>query len=278
METISITRKDSQHTIKREVNTPGRLKFLDLPGEVRNLIYEFALIQSGPIRFRPFGFRKSYRPPHSIPCVLHQAKKQTPLPQEVHNLNALSLVNHRIRSECRTYFYKNNTFAVDPEEHEGVYPANFHNFLRVIKDDGRRSIVSLEIGFIAINVWDVGDFLGFLLELIPRCPQLKDLGLVAHRIPFCSLGHRYSLQLTRALKEVMTLKSLRAIRFEERGHNKNMVFMGNIFTDSQDELKEALTGKGLSASVEVIGSICPCTSSSIVDNPEWPKKVTFSAS
>lgn len=88
----------------------GGTGFLDLPPEIRNIIYEYAVVQDKPIRFT-YDKGRAARQPY------------------------LARVNRQIRWECLPIFYGQNIFAT-PE---------IYTFLQALTPENRKSVQNLYV-------------------------------------------------------------------------------------------------------------------------------------
>ncbi|KAL1640193.1 hypothetical protein SLS58_007144 [Diplodia intermedia] len=145
-------------------------RWADLPGEIKNMIYEFALVGNGVIEIE--AGKVSKRMKHTIRRPRHLewngGKKRKPLPLTPLGLGLL-LLNKETYAEAAPIFYSQNHFDI------GSFRAAYF-FLHALRPQTKAWITSIEVWHWAFNksawAFPVFDYLIGLPNL-----QLLDVGI-----------------------------------------------------------------------------------------------------
>jgi hypothetical protein len=158
------------------VTDEKRRTVFDLPGEIRNKIYGYLLIDEETIvaRYHPPGRQvtaaeEHYRRSLGLPPALNEEWTS----EAVRYLTALSGASRELRKEVRSYFFYYNQFAV-----QGSDGASFTSFLKDIGEDGRSKIEKLDLD--AEGFWRFG---ASFYRDPAECDKLRDFKMRIH------LGH-----------------------------------------------------------------------------------------
>jgi hypothetical protein len=117
--------------VENKTDTKRRTIF-DLPGEIRNKIYSFTLVQGKSIvsRYEPARTSRPTPPrrgPHAAPLAIS-------------NLRNLSWANRDVHKEVRSLFFRQNCFRVT-----GTSESSYTDFLSDVGADGRANITELDL-------------------------------------------------------------------------------------------------------------------------------------
>jgi hypothetical protein len=150
------------------VDTKRRTIF-DLPGEIRNKIYSYVLMDENPIvaRYNPKGFDFV----HHLTLMIDPSHRalQTP-PKETPQLLNMSWTNRALRKEVRGFFFANNHFKV-----RGNNGSSHVNFLNDIGADGRANIAVLNLDGTGFWMYNLG-----FRPALAQCTNLRDLTIRMH--------------------------------------------------------------------------------------------------
>ncbi|KAF2866407.1 hypothetical protein BDV95DRAFT_611863 [Massariosphaeria phaeospora] len=167
----------------------SRKSFLDLPGELRNRIYSYALVHDDVlpaislthddrgdpnVNYDKFKLREMHYIALEIGRLCRIGRRQYPcltaederkikegMPRGIIlALQSLGWINHEVRAESRTFFYTHNSFSVFV--HESV------DFIQAIGRDGRANINTI---FFHDRVRDLSP----LFQALQLCPNLRHL-------------------------------------------------------------------------------------------------------
>jgi hypothetical protein len=148
------------------VTDTRRHNIFDLPGELRNKIYSFVLVDEHPVvahyeSSAEYGLAGTF-------CSFLQVRKQTWSRFVFANISTsqlfnMSWTNRRLRKEARGFFFSNNSFVV-----RGNEGSSHLAFLRDIGADGRSNIPRLDFNGTHFYMYNAG-FLPILGECINLC-------------------------------------------------------------------------------------------------------------
>lgn len=149
------------------------LSFLSLPGEMRNVVYAFALASDSTISIVM----------DSSHLYKMRAKDRNSA-QYLETLGVLSRLNHQIRGEARSFFFANNKFAVEAiariaQSPKIDYVSLYNGFLAWVGEDFRPYMKSLKFQVGSNNYWDKPALKNgqILLRLLSECLNLGVLYL-----------------------------------------------------------------------------------------------------
>lgn len=152
---------------------PSRPSFMNLPGEIRNRIYALCLRGESERDDLQIKFKKGRR--EIFDGFYFYG------PDRIRALQQLSLINHAIRKEARSYFYTNNKFWIKQPLSLRDLPEVTVRFLNDIRADGRASLASLRmycdtICFVPCTY----DIYKKLFSLLTECINLSSLHIFMH--------------------------------------------------------------------------------------------------
>jgi hypothetical protein len=162
----------AQAHLEHVVDTKRRTIF-DLPGEIRNKIYSYVLMDEASIVARyskTRGGLSTYRPTmHLLDARGIKLDAGIVNPTSLQLLN-MPWANRELRKEARGFFFANNTFEV-----KGNSRSSHVAFLKDIGPDGRASIAKLELAGIHFSTYT----LDFLVHF-SACTSLRELSMCMH--------------------------------------------------------------------------------------------------
>jgi hypothetical protein len=132
---------------------PSRPSFLDLPGEIRNMIYAFASFESPQGDYAEAGnwaLSTTKTLDGRFPPVRSQAYKAKSALGELRQdrtlavLKTLGAMNKQIRQEVQTFFWANIKVTLDMDEFE-AYCVTVQMFFDKIGADGRGALAGLSV-------------------------------------------------------------------------------------------------------------------------------------
>jgi hypothetical protein len=160
-----------QPYIENVVDTK-RLTITDLPGEIRNKIYAYLLVNDNPITIRYGDDRSLWTPMEICRWYAVRASRSYPRgmpPVVVQQLMAMSWASRELRAEVRPYFFKHNVFKV-----RGSHSASYTTFLDKIGPVGRANIAVLDLDDRSFRLYN------YLPHLIEQCTSLRVLEIRMH--------------------------------------------------------------------------------------------------
>lgn len=178
---LVLERTCGKEAFVQHISDTKRRNIFDLPGEIRNKIYDYILINDGPV----IGLYQYQTAPKSnpVPAILthlHQTfirKPETPAEKScrkqrsmISDLRNMSWANRELRREIFDFFFSRNVFEVT-----GNMASAYSNFLSDIGIDGRASIVNLKLSGMRSCV-----FKECLASLSRSCVNLHHLTMRLH--------------------------------------------------------------------------------------------------
>lgn len=158
-----------------------RISFLDLPGELRNTIYEFAITCEDDIRVSDKSWPGELHLCNGA-CIrreddcLQSSEAYCSTQMHMRSLQNLSLVNSQIRREVRAAFYARNHFVMCSNLIPWLDQACYNmTFLESIKEDGLANLRSLGI---SLSVSDCKEAYNKSFNCITTCPSLRKLDTI----------------------------------------------------------------------------------------------------
>lgn len=236
-----------------------RVCFLDLPGEIRNMIYGYVMISEAPTS------ASSMRGPHNNMAYLHGVYDHSEgagMDSHARTFEALSKTNCMIQREVQTFFYANNVFEFFPDRIRG--PLNYTTFLRVFPKGGLIRIISLTLkAFSGLRRFYTD--CTALFQILAQCKSLKSL-LVALPLETLFIGGERAIdqfyrnpyntkipgrQLFPLLNALYNLTDLRDLELElmyerERRQEISILEYGSTLLEKRiiKELGRGLRGRG----------------------------------
>ncbi|KAF9698958.1 hypothetical protein EKO04_002730 [Ascochyta lentis] len=118
---------------------PSRKSFMDLPAEVRNMIYGFSMFSSkvSPVWKLSNCSRRNGRLEHALYFGSENSSRRFHVALSTSTLGLLSAMSTQIRHETRSYFWAKLKFRLSPD-------CDIVQFLETIGPDGRASIPELD--------------------------------------------------------------------------------------------------------------------------------------
>jgi hypothetical protein len=191
------------------VDTKRRTIF-DLPGEIRNKIYSYVLMDENPIvaRYNPKGFDFM----HHLTLMIDPSHRalQTP-PKETPQLLNMSWTNRALRKEARGFFFANNRFKV-----RGNNGYSHVNFLNDIGADGRANIAVLNLDGTGFWMYNLG-----FRPALAQCTNLRNLTIRMH------VGHLLRKNTYDEIRDYVKFKSDTWLDYARRIEVSSTI---NIFT------------------------------------------------
>ncbi|KAF2829148.1 hypothetical protein CC86DRAFT_368213 [Ophiobolus disseminans] len=150
-----------------------RVTVFDLPGEIRNTIYGYVLVDEGTVVAR-YGSMKNRFMHRSYSHILDyyrsvEAPRTTEEPRAANQLVSMSKVNRALRKECRGFFFSNNSFEV-----KGDYMHSHTSFLKDVGSEGSAEIATLNLD--GSHFEPSPD----LVPLLRKCTRLRRLKIRMH--------------------------------------------------------------------------------------------------
>ena len=175
----------SAGTFKAE---PGRKSFLDLPGEIRNMVYDLALFGSSEDEYASAGDwtitynGKRFHPPRSPAYLEGASLGELKYDRTVSTVMMLAALDKQIRQEARTYFWSRIGVTLDsmldPFGYRKRYLQLLEIFLQKLGAEGRGAISKLNMVGTTLK-FEYGKYqrLGRVLQSLRNCTNLRVLAL-----------------------------------------------------------------------------------------------------
>jgi hypothetical protein len=188
-EFVHVLVEQRKHNVKPHIENvidTKRRTIFDIPGEIRNIMYSYALTETIPIVACYGGFSDPHHQltvhcDHTAKNVLqdsesntttrpnHAVKKQR---EAVKQLRNMSWANRELRKEARSYFFAHNQFHI-----QGSESSSHAKFLLDIGADGRAKITNVDLDADAFWMYNM------IHPLLPTCTNLRRVRIRMH------LGH-----------------------------------------------------------------------------------------
>jgi hypothetical protein len=152
-----------------------RHTIFDLPGEIRNKIYGYVLVDDEPIVARyepkePHLMTNANRLHRMLSMYIPDPRTMPDLPKKTSQLLNMSWKNCALRKEVRSFFFANNRFEV-----RGDKGSSYVNFLNDIGPDGRANIAVLDLDGARFWMYNLG-----FRSALAQCTNLRDLTIRMH--------------------------------------------------------------------------------------------------
>jgi hypothetical protein len=168
---VRLHTQGAQAHLEHVVDTK-RHSIFDLPGEIRNKIYGYVLVDENPIfaRYEPTSPDLMFGA-HWLNHMRGCSHLRVPVhPNTTPQLLNMSWTNRAMRMEVRSLFFFNNRFVVLGEK-----GSSHINFLDDIDADGRANITVLDLSGSAFYMYTLG-----FIPALSACKKLRDLTIRMH--------------------------------------------------------------------------------------------------